>query len=206
MEASQQLPLETRLLGLDTANLPKRDIAAGAYLFRQNDRASGIFQVISGQLRLERHSEDGRQITLQVAGPGGFLAEASLFGDRYHCDALALKPTQVRVFPKQDLLRAIAADPTSGEGLLAHMARQLQDLRLRAELRSVRSAKRRVMLYVEHIADSDGIACLPGTLQDTAADLGLTREAFYRTVAVLEKEGAIARQGTVIRIAKSSYA
>jgi len=39
---------------------------------------------------------------------------------------------------------------------------------------------------------------LKGELQDVASELGLTREAFYRTIASLERAGAIKRSSARI--------
>jgi CRP-like cAMP-binding protein len=44
---------------------------------------------------------------------------------------------------------------------------------------------------------------MKGALQDVAGELGLTREAFYRTLASLEKTGAIKRSGARIVIRKT---
>ena len=44
---------------------------------------------------------------------------------------------------------------------------------------------------------------LKGELQDVASELGLTREAFYRTIASLERAGAIKRSSARI-VLKSS--
>ena len=44
---------------------------------------------------------------------------------------------------------------------------------------------------------------LRGHLQDIASDLGLTREALYRTLASLERAGAIERAGPRILLKKS---
>jgi len=58
----------------------------------------------------------------------------------------------------------------------------------------VRSAKERLMLYFDSNAEPDGRTVkLRGQLQDIASDLGLTREALYRTLASLEIERAGAR-------------
>jgi DNA-binding MarR family transcriptional regulator len=67
-------------------------------------------------------------------------------------------------------------------------------LRQQMELMKVRSAKERVKLYLDFNAGPDGRTVnLPGQLQDVAGELGLTREAFYRTLASLERAGAIER-------------
>lgn len=182
------------MLGLDASKLPTRRIAAGDFVFRRGDRADQIFYIIEGSVRLERHTPDGRHLVLHTANAGEFFAEASLFADHYHCDAVAPKPTTVRVYPKKDVLTAIMVDPASAEGLLAHMARQLQATRQRAELRAVKSARERVVLYFESVADAGRRVALHGQLQDMAAELGLTREVFYRTLAGLEQDGVIKRE------------
>jgi CRP/FNR family transcriptional regulator, dissimilatory nitrate respiration regulator len=73
---------------------------------------------------------------------------------------------------------------------LALMAHQVIDLRQRLEVMKVRSAKERVMLYLDLNAESEGSPVnLRSQLQDIASELGLSREAFYRTLASLEHEG-----------------
>ena len=60
------------------------------------------------------------------------------------------------------------------------------------------------MLYFELNAGPDGHSVnLRGQLQDIASELGLTREALYRTLASLERVGWIERMGTRIVLKKS---
>ena len=67
----------------------EQEVAAGDTLFRTNDPVLSLFLVKAGALRLTRTLPHGFQLTLQRAGPGAVLAEASLFADTYHCDATA---------------------------------------------------------------------------------------------------------------------
>ena len=68
----------------------------------------------------------------------------------------------------------------------------------------VRSAKERVLLYLDLKAERDGRTInLRGPLQDIASELGLTREALYRTLASLERAGAIKRTGAHIVLKKT---
>lgn len=57
------------------------------------------------------------------------------------------------------------------------------------------------MLYLDFRADGETVQ-LHGELQEIASELGLTREALYRTLATLEQVGAIEREGTRILIKK----
>ncbi len=116
---------------------------------------------------------------------------------------MATEPSQVCIYPKSTVLNALGADPKNAMSFLARVAYQVIELRHRLELMKVRSAKERVMLYLDHNAGSDGTVNLRDQLQDIASELGLTREALYRTLAGLERVGAIERTGHSIRLKKS---
>ncbi len=87
---------------------------------------------------------------------------------------------------------------------LALVSREVIKLRQHIELMKVRSAKQRVTLYLDLNAEPDGRTVkLRGQLQDIASELGLTREALYRTLAGLERSGAIKRAGDHIMLVRS---
>jgi len=192
------------MLGLDEQAIERRSLASNETLFRQGDKVTAIYFVEAGRLRLERRTFDGRLLILGITPAGQFFVEAALFSDSFHCDAVATEPSRVRIYPKTALLTALSADPTSALSFLKLMAHQIFDLRQRLELMKVRSAKERVMLYFDLNAGPDGRTVnLRSQLQDIASELGLTREAFYRTLASLERAGAIERAGSRILLKKS---
>ena len=181
-----------------------RVLAPGDLLFRQGDPAAAIFKVESGRLRLVRRTVDDHLVILHTARRGEFFAEASLFADAYHCDAVAAAASSVRVYPKQTVMEAMRRDPALAEAFMARLARQLQELRARMELRNIRSARDRVLQYLRLRAGLHGRSiALEGQLQDIAAEIGMTREALYRTLAALEAEGHLTRTETAILLKKS---
>ncbi len=178
-----------------------RTLQAGEFLFRQGDAAMFVFAIERGQLRLERRTFDGRLVPLHLARAGETFAEAALFADRYHCDAVALTDAVVKALPKAALLVELEQSRGHTPVLVHAMARQLHALRQRLELRNVRSARERVLLALELRATDDSrTVVLEGPLQDFAADLGLTREALYRTLAGLHASGQIVRDGSQITL------
>lgn len=192
------------MLTLDQQTLERRSLARNEVLFRQGEKVTAIYFVESGRLRLDRRTFDGRSLVLGTTPAGEFFVEAALFADIFHCDALATEPSQVRVYPKAALLNALRTDPSNAMSFLALMAHQVIELRQRIEVMKVRSAKERVMLYLDLHAGSDGRTVkLQGPVQDIAGELGLTREALYRTLAGLERAGAIERDGATILLKKS---
>jgi CRP/FNR family transcriptional regulator, dissimilatory nitrate respiration regulator len=171
-----------------------RKLKAGAALFRLGDKTTGLYEVITGRVRLARVDRSGREITLHVAGSGETIAEASLFSSHYHCDAIASTNAIVRVYPKRAVLAAFERDPKAAQAFSATLARQVMNLRTRIEQRNIRSARERVRHYLAVNAGADGRTVnLRGTLKDFAAEVGLTHEVLYRTLAALERSGDIRR-------------
>ncbi len=191
------------MLALDRLGSGTHALARDEVLFRRGDKTTAVYFVEAGRLRLERRTFDGRLLILYTAHAGEFFAEASLFSDVYHCDAVAVEPSRVRIYPKAAILDVLHNDPESALSFLAVIARQLHALRHRLELRNVRSAKERVMLFLEFNAGPDGRTWhSQGQLQDIAMEVGLTREAVYRTLAGLERAEMIERADDRIVIKK----
>src|SRR5712671_3357879 len=168
------------MLGLDEQTLERRSLARNEVLFRQGDKVAAIYFVEAGRLRLERRTFDGRLLVLGTTPAGEFFVVAALFSDTFHCDAVAAEPSQLRVYPKAAVLNVLSTDPTSAMSFLTLMAHQVMELRQRLEL-NAESDRRTVNLRCQ--------------LQDIAGELGLTREAFYRTLASLERASVIERAG-----------
>ena len=192
------------MLALDEKALERRSLARDEILFRQGDKVTAIYFIETGRLRLERRTFDGRSLIVGTTPAGEFFVEAAIFADSFHCDAVATEPSRVRIYPKAAVLNALRADSASAMSFLAHVSHQVIELRQHIELMKVRSAKERVMLYLDLNAEPDGRTVkLRGQLQDIASELGLTREALYRTLASLERSGAIVRAGDQIMLARS---
>ena len=192
------------MLGLDEQTLERRSLARNEALFRQGEKVTAIYFVEAGRLRLERQTFDGRSLVVGTTSSGKFFVEAALFADVFHCDAVATEPSQVRIYPKAAVLNALRADPANAISLLSLVAHEVIELRHRLEIMKVRSAKERVLLYLDLNAGPDGRTInVRGQLQDIAGELGLTREAFYRTLASLEQAGAIERAGDRILLKRS---
>jgi CRP-like cAMP-binding protein len=179
---------------------PIRTLDAGATVFRQGDAAAAIYALESGRVRLIRHTIDDHRVALHTARAGELFAEAALFSSVYHCDAVADAPSRVRVLSKATLLAAFTQDPALAQRFMAVLARQVMALRTRLEQRSIRSARARILQHLMMAADPDRTVRLEGRLLDLAAEIGLTHEVLYRTLAALERDGMIARDKETITL------
>ena len=132
------------------------------------------------------------------------MAEASLFSSTYHCDAVATTEAIVRLYPKAVLLAELQRDPKIAKAFAAMLAHQIMSLRTRLERRNIHSARDRVRHFLALNVGADGRTVdLPGTLKELAADLGLTHEALYRTLARMEADGEIKRTGSTIMVGQA---
>jgi len=188
------MPIPEQSLQATLKAVKTRDLAATEVLFRQGDPAAAIFGVEDGRIRLVRHTVDDHLAVLHTVGKGEMVAEAALFSETYHCDAVASTPTRVRVYPKSETLQALLKDPAMAVSFMSSLAHQVQDLRTRLEQRNIRSARERVTQFLRLSADArDGSVPVKGTLMDLAGEMGLSHEALYRTLATLESEKTITR-------------
>ncbi len=195
MPVKDWLPAAVRLAAID------RKLKAGEPLFHLGDKTGGLYEVIAGRVRLTRVDRSGRETVLYVSGAGETFAEASLFSTAYHCDAIASTDAVVRVYPKPAVLEAFAKDPKAMQAFTATLARQLMGLRTRLAQRDIRSARERVRHFLALNTGADGrTVALRGTVKDLAAELGLTHEALYRTLAAFEKAGEIKRSKAKITL------
>ena len=178
-------------------------LKAGDPLFRLGDKTLGLCEVIAGRVRLARVDQSGREIVLHVARPGETLAEASLFSAQYHCDAIANTDATVRVYPKREVLAVFEKNSKAAQAFAETLAHQVMSLRTRLEQRNIRSARERIRHFLMLNVGSDRrTVVLRGTLNDLAAEIGLTHEALYRTLAALERSSEIKRKGEKIMLSK----
>ena len=164
------------------------EMPAGKALFRRDDRTRGMFFLVSGQVDLERVTDNGDPVVIHRVKPGETFAEASLFSDVYHCDAISRVRSHVVELQRGAVLRHFNQDGGFATALAGRFATQVQAARRRFELLTIRSAEERVFAAV-----SDGL--LDGSIKAVAAEIGLTHEATYRALARLVSRGMLQKTG-----------
>ncbi len=162
-------------------------------MFRQGQRASAIFAIETGSIRLERSLRDGSTVVLHTARAGETFAEASFNADHYHCDAVAESDSLVWVLDSA-VLRS--GDHYAGlhRTLNALLANQVRELRTLVSLRDIRSAEERLLAWFRlHASPRGNEFVLSQTWTVVAQQIGLTRESVYRALAKLSRDGVIER-------------
>ena len=170
---------------------PSRKIlAAGEVVMRAGDKVAALYAVESGRVALSRHGS-----MVHVAEPGTLFGESGLFVDTNPVDAVALEPAVVLAYARSQVLLHLRAHPDINLAFSAYLARRLNAARARIELGKLKGAEDRVTAFLTQAGAAQGWIKLGQPLSHIAADIGLTHEAFYRTLRKLVDKGVLDRQG-----------
>ena len=149
-------------------------------MFFAADPVTTLFAVVEGGVDLIRTQPDGRRVVLQRARDNQVLAEASLYSERYHCDAVVMRRTRCLAVEVEAFRRAVAEDDAFRRTWDAHLARELMRARQLTELLSRRTVRDRLDGWMQLHGNA-----LPekGTRTELADELGVSNEALYREIA-----------------------
>jgi len=178
-----------------------RRFGKGARIFQRGDVVRGVFLILEGEVRLCRFGPRGEEVVLQRARAGELLAEASLDSTRYHCDAIPTEAGRLLELSAQALRKALASDARFNRNWTQMLSRELRRARARLERMTLKSAADRLRHYLA--AEGRGPACeteLPGSLKDLARELGVAHETLYRTIAAMQRQGELEREGRTLRL------
>jgi CRP/FNR family transcriptional regulator, dissimilatory nitrate respiration regulator len=157
-----------------------RHEAVETVLFRRDAPVRKLYVVESGVVELLRFSESGAALVLQRASDKSILAEASIYSQIYHCDAVVTEPARLLEFSKRNLLDTIATDKKLMHMWGRYLAAAVQNARHRAEILSLRSVANRLDGW---LAINNEKMPAKGQWISIATEIGVTPEALYREIA-----------------------
>lgn len=161
--------------------LPGREgrYQAGETVFRIGDQVRNLHVICEGRVHLIRHQTDGSALILQRATAGSVLAEASLYSEAYHCDAVAETDSLTWTIRRMELQERIRKDPDLAMAWSKHLAHEVQKARLHAEILSLKTVAARVDSWISWY----GTLPERGHWATVAEQLGVSPEALYREFA-----------------------
>ncbi len=174
--------------------------AAGQRLFRQGDRASNVYLVISGRIKLVRYTIEGGMVVLQVARNGESLGDSSFFADFYSSTAIAEIESTAIAYPQPLLREALREYPELARDYRIRLIGKIQSFKVILELLQIRSAHLRLLQYLQYNTspNNETVVNLDRPLKEVATELDLAPRTISRALARLEEEGRIVRQAGAI--------
>jgi CRP-like cAMP-binding protein len=171
----------------------------GDYLFHQGKKPEYMFFIVSGEAVLTRTSSHGEPTILQRC-KGGFISEASLLVDAYHCDAIATHNGQAIALPIKSL-RDLLTDSKFSMKWVQLLSKEIMRLRTQSERLGLKDIRSKLIHLIE-TEGKQGVLTLQSDYKSLASEIGVTHEALYRAIATLEKEGLLEKHSDSLKLLK----
>ena len=172
-------------------------------LFGEEDRATGLYYVESGEIRVFKMDEQGKEVEVVRLESGDFLGEAILFvSPSFPFYAQAVKDSQVFFFDKQKIFSEIDKDPTIAKFFLILLAGKCLVLNKRIESLGLNNVRQRLIQYLRSQCTGEQECLVELKLKkgELAKILGTISETLSRNLKQLQEEKLIEVHGNKIQV------
>lgn len=176
-----------------------RAFAKGAFLFREGEKAEGMFIVLRGVVKVVRFAADGRETVLHLVRPGNTIGEAAMFQrGTFPASAVAVAEVQALFLEAEALFRMVAENPELALKMLAALSLRLRMFSHKLAAQGQGGAAVRLATYLLHrrqIGGGGDVVRLGVSREVLANLLGLARETLSRQLSRFAEGGLVALRG-----------
>ena len=198
--------------GLDEHELRALSAHAAIQTFPKNsvvinegDRSDSIFIIASGRVKVYLHGGDGREMVLNVHGPGEYFGEMVLDEGPRSASVATLETSKFLIISKADFRRFLSTHPDFAMKLINRLMRRVRALTENVGNLALLDVYGRVArLLLELAAEQGGrlVVAEKLTQKDIADRVGASREMVSRIFKDLVNGGYIALDHKQITICK----
>lgn len=177
-----------------------RSLGAQEILFQKNDPADALYAVRRGAIRIATGTAEGRQLTLNLLGPGDVFGEvAVLDGFPRTADAAATEPTELFVIRRRDLLDLLAQQPRIAITIIELLCKRVRWMSERMEETNFLPVPARLGRRLAALADDYGEE-IQVTQEELAVFANTSRETVNRQLQAWKRDGLVALGRSRIRL------
>jgi CRP-like cAMP-binding protein len=177
-------------------------------LFLEGDEGAALGLIAAGQIRIQLTGTDGREIIINVYGPGEILGELALLdGEPRSADAIAQDGSRVFWLRREDFAAFLDSHPHAALTMLTGLSHRLRHTTRTMQDATFRSVPARLAGLLLDLAARDGRAIPQGigiesrrTQVELAAMVGASRETVNRALRGFKQDGLIGRDSNRITI------
>jgi CRP/FNR family transcriptional regulator, cyclic AMP receptor protein len=201
-QSASTLPAE--LLEALAAHGHTRAYPKGTIVVTEGEPALSMYLVHEGQMRVFVSDEDGREVELNVIGPGEYFGELMLGSQVRTATVQTTSKAKLTMITRAEFEQALAEQPTLAFHVIQHLIDRVRQLSRNVQgLVSMDVYGRVVRLFNELAHDEDGVRVVPGPLsqQKIADRVGASRSMINRILQDLVAGGYIetSRERIVLR-------
>lgn len=168
-------------------------------ILRAGEEAAGSYMVASGRVRVIRDTIDGREITVDIAGPGDVIGSLHTHPSQVEDSAWAMETTCAFFLPAEALAKVVQEYPPMALAMLRMQQERLTQAREREIAQATRTVVQRVASVLVNLAarlgqrQADGATLLQVRLRrdDIAGIAGTTLESASRAMSQMKRDGLI---------------
>lgn len=184
-----------------------RRIGRNEAILRRGDPNSGANVIVSGRVRIGSMSEDGREVTLTVLGPGDVIGEMSVLdGEEVSADAIALEDCVLLFIERARFLRLLRGNADLCLRLLAVLCRRIRRSNATVEDMALLDLGTRLARLLLRLSQDYGAPAARGTRievrlsqKDLGTLVGSSREKVNKQLREWEAEGILGKdQGRMV--------
>lgn len=169
-------------------------IAPGTSVFHAPAVCLKFLWILSGSVRVYKHSADGRQITLYRMGPGEpcfVCLNSMILGTPTDTHGVAETMVRALAVSHEDLERAMERSPELSRYLLRIMTERLHEVATVAAAAVFDKLDLRLACFLGRMFERSNNRPLRATHDDIARELGTSREVVSRILKQFEHQGCI---------------
>ncbi len=171
-------------------------------LFNEGDTPSSVFIVKSGEIKVSRLHQDGKELITNIYSANDFFGfEAVLENAPYVESATAMVDSEVVVIPKGDFLALLFANSDVSAVFISMLCRKVAEKEselLNLAYSSIRQRTAIALLKVNERKDKDGFINI--SREDLARIIGTAPESVIRVLAEFKDEKIITADGSKLKI------
>ena len=200
---------------LSTSDLEKisnktilRNYNKGQVILLEESKGETFFVIKTGEVKVTKLSDDGREVILAILGESDFFGEMSLLdGEGRSANIVANEDSAVLTLSRNDFLSCLESYPKIAISLLEELAVRLRKSDKHIESLSLSDSEHRIGITIARLAEEIGtikkgvvsIKKLPFQ-QDIANMAGTSRETVSRTIKLFEDKKILTRNGRALTI------
>jgi len=162
-------------------------------IIHEGDASDTVYILLAGRARVFSSAEDGRDVVLDVLGPGEILGEMALDGSPRSASVMTMEPTTVAVLDATVLRERLKSDVDLAMLLVSELLGRLRKTSRAVKQLALGNVYERLALVLnEEFASSPGGHSIEGmTQQDLADRIGSSRDMVNRIFKELERGGYV---------------
>jgi len=136
---------------------PSKSFKKGAYIYLQEEDADKIFFINEGRVKIGTNSEDGKEITKAILGPGEVFGELSLIGEDKRRDfAICMEPTGVCVVTTAEMKGLMRNHSMLSNFMMKIMGSRVLEMESRLESLVFKDSRTRIIEFLVNLANNKG--------------------------------------------------